>query len=550
MSTPRGLRPFVRVGCLAAYAAVTFSSFPHPVGGVVIDLGLVIAWLGPALLILGISGLSPRSAALYAFFASWLAHSAILHWLYVVTVTYGHAPAVVGVLAPVAVALYPAFITAGFAASWAWWWQRGGRSPFAAAVLWTAFDYTRSFVLTGFPWATLGYSQHENGLLLGIASGTGVYGLSFVVFLAGAALALAVLAFRAGSRVPVSCWVALVAVVLLHGVGYAMRPAKAGPGAQTIRVAALQGNISQGEKWSAEAVAGTYEIYETLSREAAHAGAQLIVWPETALPQAIGQGEVPLRMAQLAEETGAVFVVGAVGVEVASADSKAPLLFYDSAFGFAPDGRAFTRYDKSHLVPFGEYVPFRDLLGGFVGGIATGIAPNDVTEGPGPRTFVIPEPLAPLEGGRGSGARFRATGTSGFRVGAPICYELLFPDLVRRFVGKGAGLLLALTNDAWYGRTGAPYQFLAITALRSAETGVYTVRAANSGISAIIDSAGRVKEELPIFVRGLLVADVPLRDPEKSPTLYVRYGDVFALACTGWALAAGFFVAFVRKRRA
>jgi apolipoprotein N-acyltransferase len=130
-------------------------------------------------------------------------------------------------------------------------------------------------------------------------------------------------------------------------------------------------------------------------------------------------------------------------------------------------------------------------------------------------------------------------------VGVPICYELIFPDLVRRFVVEGAQVLLAITNDAWYGRTGAPYQFLAITALRSAETGVWTARAANTGISAFIDERGRVRERTSIFERAWLVADVPLRPPGISATFYVRHGDVFAGLC--WAAVAGLVLA--RRRR-
>ena len=115
--------------------------------------------------------------------------------------------------------------------------------------------------------------------------------------------------------------------------------------------------------------------------------------------------------------------------------------------------------------------------------------------------------------------------------GVPICYELLFPDLVRRFVGDGADVLFAITNDAWYGRTGAPYQFLAITAMRSAETRVWTARAANTGVSAIIDARGRVRAQTGIFERGLLVADVPLRPPPVGGSFYTRLGDLFAGAC-------------------
>ena len=133
-------------------------------------------------------------------------------------------------------------------------------------------------------------------------------------------------------------------------------------------------------------------------------------------------------------------------------------------------------------------------------------------------------------------------------VAMPICYELLFPDLVRRMVDQGAEALLAITNDAWYGRTGAPYQFLAMTAVRSAETRVWTARAANTGVSAIIDSRGRVREQTRIFERGLLVADVPLRPAPLGGSFYTRHGDVFAAACWIGSVWLG-AVAWRRSRR-
>ncbi len=152
-----------------------------------------------------------------------------------------------------------------------------------------------------------------------------------------------------------------------------------------------------------------------------------------------------------------------------------------------------------------------------------------MTAGPGPR----PVELSPPRSGR-------------LTAGVPICYELLFPDLVRRFVRDGAEVLLAITNDAWYGRTGAPYQFLAITALRSAETRVWTARAANTGVSAIIDARGRVREQTRIFERDLLVADVPRRPAPVGGSFYARHGDLFAAAC--WLAVAGIWLAArVRK---
>jgi apolipoprotein N-acyltransferase len=292
-------------------------------------------------------------------------------------------------------------------------------------------------------------------------------------------------------------------------------------------VAVLQGNIDQGVKWSREWFEATLGTYVGLTREAAAAGAELVVWPETAVPAAIEAGEREVNLiSDLARETGVALVVGAVGIEGSASAAAAPGAgdprLYDSAFLVTPAGEVVDRYDKSQLVPFGEYVPFQDLLGRFLEAVARGIATTGVTPGAEPRAVEIPLP--------GPGGR-RLT------AGVPICYELLFPDLVRRFVRDGAELLLAITNDAWYGHTGAPYQFLAMTALRSAETGVWTARAANTGVSAIIDGHGRVRSETRIFERAWLVADVPRRAAPGAGTFYVRHGDWLAAAC--WVLLLG-----------
>ncbi|UCE85152.1 MAG: apolipoprotein N-acyltransferase [Deltaproteobacteria bacterium] len=515
-----------RAAWLGAYAIATALSFPHPVGDRVLDLGFALAWLGPALLVLGLSGLAPRAAARHAFVAGLVGHSLILHWIYVVTVRYGHAAPVVGVLAPVALAAYIAAFVAAFGAGWRWLARRGAANPFSAALLWTALEHLRSFALSGFPWATLGYAQHENPALLALAPFTGVYGLSFVTVLGGTALAELLARARGGARASRAARTALASVVALHALGLVLRAIEPDRPAETVRMAALQGNVDQGQKWDLVRLRETLELYEDLAAQAADRGARVIVLPETALPVALDRyTELKQRWAAFARSRGVAVVIGAVGVEGSNED----LRFYDSAFVLGPDGRFAARYDKAHLVPFGEYVPLRGLLGSLLAAVARGIAPDSVTPGPGPRAIEL----------EGAGLALRA--------GVPICYELLFPDLIRRFVDGGASVLLAITNDAWYGRTGAPYQFLAMTALRSAETRVFTVRAANTGVSAIIDARGRVVERTRIFERDLVLADVPLRSPPLGGSFYTRHGDVFAWSCwAGFLAISG--VAWLRSR--
>jgi len=520
-----------RLALLSGYAVVTFLSFPHPVGDRVVDLGLVLAWIGPALLIRGLAGLAPRRAAKLAFFASLAAHTAILHWIYIVTVVYGKAPAIAGLAGPLGLGVYVATFSAMFGAALAVFTRGRLDSPWLIAASWAAFDHLRSFALSGLPWATLGYAQHQNDALLALAPYTGVYGLSFVTVLAGASLVHLVGNFRAGRGTRPDVWLAVAAVAAVHVAGLTLRDPEGEDDVRRVRVAVLQGNVDQGVKWSESWAERILANYEGLARNAAEQGAEIIVWPETSFPGLLDiDPDLRRRLSDLARETSATHIVGAVGLEFSNAGRKPT--YYDSAFVVGPDGVFDSRYDKSHLVPFGEYVPARNLLGYFLRAVARGVAPDNVTPGPGPRSLDLP---AGTEGGE--------------RVisGVPICYELLFPDLVRRMVDDGAEILFAITNDAWYGRTGAPYQFLAMTAVRSAETRVWTARAANTGVSAIIDSRGRVRARTRIFERDWLMADMPLRAAPLGGSFYARNGDVFAGVCWSASALLG-IVAWSRRR--
>jgi apolipoprotein N-acyltransferase len=495
-----------RAAFLGAFAVVFLLAFPQRFGAIEFDFGIGAGWLAPALLMLGLRGLAPRAAASWAFVAGLAAHALVFHWIYVATVHYGDAPVLVGVLAPIGLALYPALFFAVFGAAWSGFVAAGLASPFVAAALWVALEWARSFALTGFPWALIGYAQHQNASLLGLAPWTGVWGLSFATVLGGAAFA-ALVTGGGRRREP---FAALLVVAVLHVAGTLDRVFDASTPTGSVRVATLQGNIDQAVKWSPAWAERTFADYEALTREAVEQGAELVLWPETAVPGSPDwSDEIALRLGALALETNATLVVGAVGAERIAAGG---VRYYDSAFVVAPDGRIVDRYDKTHLVPFGEYVPLRDLLGGFVTAIARGAAATDVSPGRTPRALAIPLP---------SGSTLTA--------GVPICYELLFPNLVSRFVSDGGQLLLAITNDAWYGRTGAPYQFLVMTALRSAESRVWTARAANTGVSALIDDRGRVRMQTKLFEQTLLVADLPLR---AGASFYARHGDWLPLAAS------------------
>jgi apolipoprotein N-acyltransferase len=267
-----------------------------------------------------------------------------------------------------------------------------------------------------------------------------VYALSFVSALGGASLARVARVRRLDSAAASG----LALVALAHVAGFALGAREADEsGLPRLRVAVLQGNIDQGVKWSPEWAGRTLAVYEDLTRRAAAQGARVIVWPETAVPGPIAAGyDGQQRLERLARETGAALVVGAVGLEHGQGATLVGVT--DSAFVFEASGKLVHRYDKTHLVPFGEYVPFQDLLGRWIRAVARGIAEIGVTAGEHPRalTFAVP----------GAAAKLTA--------GVPICYELLFPELMRRFVRDGAEVLFAITNDAWYGRLARPISFL------------------------------------------------------------------------------------------
>ena len=514
-----------RVAWLAGFVAAWFLAFPIPIAGRVIDLGFALGWVAPALLLRGLAGLPPRRAARDAFLAALAAFALVYQWVFVAVYYYGHAPAAIGVAASVALALYPAAFFAAFGAAWSALGRVRLAGPFAAAALWVALEHARAFVATGFPWALLGYTQHANTALVAWAPIAGIWGPSFAVALASAALAT-----HAGARRASLAAFGVVALVLAAGTADVLREEP--EPTDTVRIGVLQGNVDQDVKWSPEFAERTLADYEALTRRAAEEGAEVVVWPETAVPGSPDwDAAIAERLAKLAAETRAALVVGAVGIEPPRPrDAR----FYDSAFLYGPAAGRLDRYDKTHLVPFGEYVPFRDLIGRWVSAIARGAATTDVSPGKAVRTIAVP---------LGDGSTLSA--------GVPICYELLFPDGVRRFVASsegrpGAELLLAITNDAWYGRSGAPYQFLVMTALRSAENRVWTARAANTGVSALIDSRGRVRMQTALFEQTLLVGDVPRRPAPLGGTFYTRHGDWLPAAC--WLALAGLAVAGWRRR--
>jgi apolipoprotein N-acyltransferase len=303
-----------------------------------------------------------------------------------------------------------------------------------------------------------------------------------------------------------AAWVALVvAGAAVTGTLLVGRAHLAPVDASTVRVAVVQGNIPQAVKWDAAFKAETLSIYGQLTRAAAP-GTELVVWPEAAMPAYVRFEPGALRW--LTDLAADVRVPLLVGVPDAEQDGRR-VRYLNSAFLVESTGLR-GRYDKMHLVPFGEYVPLKRLLF-FVEAIAAEI--GDFT--PGRQVAIFPLEGAPF--------------------GTVICYEVIFPDLFRRFVAEGASFMTNITNDAWFGDSGGPVQHLAMVPLRAVENRIAIARAANTGISAFVLPSGAIESTLPLGARGTLRAELPLR---QGHTFYTRFGDVFAYACAALTAAA------------
>ena len=391
----------------------------------------------------------------------------------------------------------------------------GPRAVLLAPAVWVATEYGRGWVLGGFPWVLLGYSQATVLPVAQLASLGGVYALSALVSGACGALAFSVLA--RGWRASVS---AAAAALLVIGLAAAWGAHRMSAGSLTregtpLSVGLIQGNIPQEEKWDTARAASILETYLSMSREAAGRGARFIVWPEAATPFFFEEdpaGGDAIR--RLAVETSATLLVGSDQMEPGS-----PPKYYNAAFLVGPGGTVLAVYRKVHLVPFGEYVPFKRLLF-FVSPLVE--AASDFSAG----DEVV---MLPVEGHLASTA---------------ICYEVVYPALIRQSVRTGSELLTTITNDAWYGRSSAPYQHFAQASLRAIEEGRYLARAANTGISGIVDPYGRVVARSSLFERTALVGEVRFLT---EGTLYSRIGDLAAYVAVALTVAIAGLLGWSRR---
>jgi len=372
---------------------------------------------------------------------------------------------------------------------------------FQTAALWVLLEYLRGKLLTGFPWCLLGHTQYGFIDLIQVADMVGVYGLSFVIVALNGFVHSIGFRGTAARKTTLTWELPLVLVmflfVFLYG-DYRLSENRSGEKEDPfLKVAIIQGNIDQSVKWNPEYQRKTLEVYERLSLSTRASTPDLLVWPETAVPFFFQEGnELARKVLEIGEEIGAEFIFGSPAYE----REENAVRYYNRVYLLTSGRETPAHYDKVHLVPFGEYVPLKKFLP-FVNRLVP--AAGDFAPGKGI------EPLrSPLVSS-----------------GILICFEAIFPEIARKQVERGAQILVNVTNDAWFGRTSAPFQHLSMAALRAVENHRPLVRAANTGISAFIDSRGRTVQESVLFREAVLSAEVRLPGPTR--TFYNRYGDVF-----------------------
>jgi apolipoprotein N-acyltransferase len=469
-----------------------------------------LAWIALAPLAYAACDLKPGKAFTLGWVAGLIAHLGLLYWL-VVTFSAAHLSPFLGVLCLILLATYLGL----FWGMWSWFVSlTNGSSPHIAALswaaAWVALEYLRTHLFSGFPWALLGDTQWKQLSLIQIASLTGVYGVSFIAALMSSTIAASI-PQTPGERTGSAAWsplkasaltLAVLAAAYTYGAvrlrAYAMEPR-----VMAYKVALLQGSIDQYQKWEAAYEASIKQTYEGLVDEAIKGKPTLIVWPETSVPGFLLQDPV-LRewLSQLIRRSGTAHVVGAPSKED-------PNAVYNSAFSINTEDQIIGQYDKQHLVPFGEVVPFKRILGQWIG-VLNQLGGFTA----GQRSPVIESPIG--------------------KIGVNICYEAIFPNLVRKAVKGGAGVIVNLTNDGWYMQTAAPYQHFIPNIFRAIENDRDLIRVNNTGVTAFVSPIGQVVAATPIFVPKFIEGTVSSRS---RLTFYTRFGDIFAIVCILLCLA-------------
>ncbi|MFB0506819.1 MAG: apolipoprotein N-acyltransferase [Thermodesulfobacteriota bacterium] len=479
----------------------------------------ILAWVSLVPLLFAIQRENLLTSFYLGFTTGFVSFLGILYWVIVAVHTYGRIHIIPSGLILVLLVAYLSLYVAVFAFLLTYirsriQWNMVVVAPF----LWVSLEYIRSFFFTGFPWAALGYSQYLNLPIIQVGDITGVYGISFLILLVNAVIYDFISMMGRAERPPPLregvVVLAILVVVFGYGIAQIKKVENISSRQRKMRIGLAQGNIDQSIKWNTAYQEKTLQIYENLSSIVAREKPSLIIWPETATPFFFQSEErYQPRVMEVPGKTGAYLLFGSPSYDWV----KGKVEYYNSAYLLSPEKEVIGRYDKIHLVPFGEYVPLSKFLF-FLGSLS---AVGNLSPGKLVRNLRFP---------RGD-------------FGVLICYEIIFPNLCRKFVKEGADFLVTITNDAWFGRTSAPHQHLSMATFRAIENRVSIARAANTGISAFIDAKGEIRKMSSLFTQETLVGQI---GPRIEKTFYTRYGNVFALVSSAFAFLCVLLAYFKR----
>jgi len=472
----------------------------------VADLHL-LAWIGLIPLFLALPGQTVKNGFWLGGISGIIFFAGTIHWVTNSVHFYGGIPLIpaslVTLLLCAYLALYPALFGAAVVHL-----KRYHPSflVIAAPALWTALELARTYVFSGFPWSLLGYSQYLALPVIQISDITGVYGVSFLIVLVNAAISEFIMDRKQYQGIVI----ATIIMAFVLGYGFMRLGATEGPGAITISV--VQGNIEQDKKWDPAYQAETIAGYERLTNEVLKQHPALVIWPETATPFYFNGNNpadqtLTTDISEFVKKNQTPLLFGSPTYQIKSLRT---IVLRNSAFLLSGKGEILARYHKFHLVPFGEYVPLKSVLF-FVEKMVQAI--GDFEPGKDYTVMTVPDGRSPSQE---------------VKFSTVICYEIIFPDLVRRFVDQGAQVITTITNDAWFGKSAAPYQHFSMAVFRAVENRVPIARAANTGISGFIDAKGRVLAASGIFTEAYLTQTLV---PGNTKTFYTRYGDLFSYLC-------------------
>ncbi|MBN1621471.1 MAG: apolipoprotein N-acyltransferase [Endomicrobiales bacterium] len=455
----------------------------------------LFAWVSliPLLIILSKKEIGLFKALLFGFFVGLMAYSGLLYWIYP-TINYNTHSWKQAILCLMLLAGYMSV----YLAIWSFLIQviRPTVSVFRftlfASSLWVTLEYIRTYLFTGFPWVLLGYSQWKFLPVIQMAEYTGVYGISFLIVWVNVGI------FR---LIKTKRWlpflgllfafvfIVVFGLVRLNQIYFSSPP--------YITVAVLQGNIDQYKKWDTEYEKEIMQTYDTLVLDASKYHPDLIIWPETAVPGYLPSNAYMYSwVSKLAQKTDTYHLVG-------TPYYNGGMDYFNSMLLFGPEGEILEWHKKVHLVPFGEYIPYRMILEPY---------------------FSILNTLGDFT----PGDRLSALSIKSVLWGTTICSENFFGEISRQLVKNGAEILTNHTNDAWYFKTSAPYQHFIMNIFRAIENRRAVIVCGNTGVSGVVEPSGFVSKEIPIFETTYFLTRV---EPRKDISFYTTFGDLFSKAC-------------------